>query len=348
MKRILLISNYVFHYRQKVYNYFAKRFQEDGFEFHVLSNEYQNAGYESLFVRHELPFSIKGYERKIDEISPDAVIVFLHLKDKIQIPLIHYCKRKRIPVIYWNKGVSDRDPHNVLKNMAFHHMHNCCNALLTYTPDMISNFQKKNHGKLFIAYNTVDCSNIDKSKYDAVQLRAKYGIEEQKVILYVSRLKRNKRVDLLLKVMADQPNVAVVVMGGGITPELESIFASAKNLYYMGQKYGEEGNEIWAMGDVFSIPVNVGLGINEAIFWGIPTVTMKGFQPPEIYYLKEGKTGYLVKDEQDYKEKLLALLNNPEKLMQMRSECQKEYEREVSIDRMYKGFSEAVAYSLKE
>ena len=95
-------------------------------------------------------------------------------------------------------------------------------------------------------------------------------------------------------------------------------------------------------------PVNVGLGINEAIFWGLPIVTMRGYQPPEIYYLKEGKTGYIVKDEIEYKEKLLALLNDEEELARMKEECEKEYRAEVSIDRMYKGFIDAVSYCEKK
>lgn len=348
MKKVLLISNYVFHYRQKIYNCFSRRFLEDGYELHVLADAYQEVGYESLFIRHVLPFSVNGYERKIDEISPDVVIVFLHLKDRVQIPLIHYCKRKRIPVIFWNKGVSSTDPDNPLKNIFYHHIHNSCDALLTYTPLTAAFFQKKNHKKLFIAYNTVDCSDINKSKYKAAGLREKYGIKENRVVLYVSRLKKTKRVDILLKALAGQPDIAVVVMGEGITSELESMFASASNLYYVGQKYGEEGNEIWAMGDVFSIPLSCGLGINEAIFWNMPIVTMKGDQTPEIYYVKEGKTGYIAENEKDYKEKLLSLLNDNELLARMKEECRKEYEEEVSIDKMYKGFIDAVRYCRKE
>ena len=94
MKKILLISNYVFHYREKNYNYFAERFARDGYEFHVLSNEYQPAGYEYRFQAHTLPFSVKGYTQKIREIGPDIVILFLHLKDKIEIPLMYYCMQK--------------------------------------------------------------------------------------------------------------------------------------------------------------------------------------------------------------------------------------------------------------
>lgn len=348
MRNILLISNYVFHYRQKVYNYFANRFSQSGYEFHVLSNEFQDAGYDFRFKAHTLPMSVKGYKAVIRELNPAAVIVFLHLKDKIEIPIIHYCKWNNIPVIFWNKGVSDTDPNNILKNILYHHMHNCCDAIITYTPDMISNFQKKNHDKLFVAYNTVDCSDIDKSKFDKKSIREKYGIKESKVVLYVSRLKPSKRIDVLLDALANVQDVAVVVMGAGITQELQAKFDSASNLYYLGQKYDEEGTEIWAMGDVFSIPVSVGLGVNEAIFWGMPIITMQGFQPPEIYYLKEGKTGYIANGEDEYKQRILQIIQNEDCLNQMKVECEKEYNEEVCIEKMYQGFIDAIHFCEKE
>lgn len=344
MKTILLISNYVFHYRQKVYNYFSDRFMQDGYEFHVLSDEFQNAGYKFRFKAHIEPMSVKGYKAVVQKLNPTVVIIFLHLKDKIQIPIIHYCKKNKIPVIFWNKGVSENDPHNLIKNMLYHHIHNCCDALLTYTPEMAANFQKKNHKKLFIAYNTVDCSDIDKTKYDKQSIRKEYGIKEKKVVLYVSRLKQSKHVEVLLNALANVPDVAVVVMGEGMTSELQAKFDKVANLYYVGTQYNEEGTKVWAMGDVFSIPVSVGLGINEAIFWNMPVVTMQGFQPPEIYYLKEGKTGFIAKNEEDYKQKLLYLLQNDDVLQEMRKECQKEYEKEVAIDKMYQGFISAIQY----
>ncbi len=344
MKKILLISNYVFHYRQKNYNYFAQRFAEEGYELHVAADEFQDAGYALDFQAHTLPFSVKNYTGLIKELSPDIVILFLHLKDLIQIPVMHYCKRHQIPVIFWNKGVSDTDPDNPVKNFFYHHIHNCCDAIITYTPDMLRDFKPRNHGKIFIAYNTVNCLDIDRSKYDGLASRKKYGIKESKVVLYISRMRKDKHIEVLLDALANQPDIAVVAMGAGMTPELQAKFDAAPNLYYLGQKYGEEGMEVWAMGQVFSIPVNVGLGINEAIFWGMPVVTMKGYQPPEIYYLKDGKTGFIVNGEKEYKEKLLSLLHDEQELSRMKKECEKEYEAEVRIDRMYQGFIDAVNY----
>ncbi|MCD8007041.1 MAG: glycosyltransferase family 4 protein [Oscillospiraceae bacterium] len=344
MKKILLVSNYVFHYRQKVYNYFADRFHDDGYEFHVLAPEYQHVEYELKFTAHTQKFSALSYLREIKRIKPDVVIVFLHLKDVVQLPVIYYCRLNKIPAIFWNKGTSDTDPDNKWKNAVYHHMHNMCDALITYTSETQKNFTEKNQKKLFVAWNTVNCTDIDKSKYDKAKIRKKYNIAENTVVLYISRMRKDKHIEILLEALADVPDIAVVAMGAGMTPDLQQKFDASSNLYYLGQKYGEEGNEVWAMGDVFSIPVNCGLGINEAIFWNLPIVTTKGYQPPEIYYVKDGKTGFILNSEKEYKETLLRLASDKKLLETMKNECQKEYEKEVSIDRMYQGFIGAIHY----
>lgn len=345
MKKILLISNHVFHYRQKVYNAFVERFNNDGYEFHVASNSFQNAGYDFKFKEHIVEMSIHKYFNLINDLKPECVILFLHLKDYIQIPIILYCRLNKIPVIFWNKGISVTDGKNPFKNFVYHRIHDSCDALITYTPDMKVNFQRKNYNKLFIAYNSLDFSDIDKSKYSNIpSIKKKYGIKEKYVILYVSRMQPYKRPDLLADLFAYQRDVAVVFMGSGMTAELKEKIDAADNLYYLGQKYGDEGNEVFAMGDVFSTPGNIGLSICDALFWNLPICILKGNHAPEIYYMKDGKTGFFAKDEASFKERVLDLLDDQEELARMRRECQMEYEAEVSIDRMYQGFIDAIRF----
>lgn len=344
MNKVLLISNHVFHYRQKVYNFFSDKFSEAGYEFHVLANSFQQVGYDFRFVKHEEPFSVMAYCQKIESIHPDVVILFLHLKDRVELPLIYYCKRKKIPVVFWNKGNSDTDSNNRIKNAIYHHIHHICDALITYTPDTVDNFRKKDRYKLFVANNTIDYSEVDRTKFHSDAVRQRYGISESKVVLYISRLKKDKHLEYLLSALANVPDVAIVVMGAGMNEDWQMLFERVSNLYYVGQKYGEEGNEIWSMGDIYSVPVNCGLGINEAIFWGLPIVTMQGFQPPEIYYLKDGVNGYIVKDEQEYREKLLYLLRNDEVRVSMKKACEKIYREETDIKWMYQGFIQAIKY----
>lgn len=348
MERILLISNDVLHYREKVYNYFYDKFQEQGYDFQVLSNRFQNVNYDLKFTHYEVPFSIKGYLDMIKHIAPQYVILFLHLKDKVMIPVIEYCKTHKIPVIYWNHGINIETPNDKLKNAIFHFIHNQCDALITYTPDMKQYFTEKNQKKLFIAYNTLNFADIDKDKVpDKETTKQKYGIKEKRVILYISRMMPYKRVDLLMDLFADLDDIAVVMVGPGFSKEQKNKVDSHKNLYYLGEKYGSDVNEIYKMGDVFSTPGHIGLAMNEALFWGLPVVLLQGTHAPEIYYMKNGVTGYLAENEEDFKSYTIDLLRDDVKLRKMSEACSDVYNREVSIDRMFQGFEDAITYCKK-
>ena len=349
MKKVLLISNKVFHYRQKVYNYFFHRFQQDNLEFHVLSDTFQKVDFNVDFIKHEAPFSASGYIDFIKELQPAYVILFLHLKDKIMFPIIRFCKKNHIPVIYWNHGINIYTPNDKIKNAIFHHIHNQCDALITYTPEMKKYFQSKNQHKLFVAYNTLNFTDIDKAAVpDKEATKKKYGITEDKVILYISRMMPYKRVDLVMESFADVDNVAVVMVGPGFTESQQAMVDKHKNLYYLGEKYGSEVNEIYKMGDIFSTPGHIGLAVNEAMFWGLPIVVLEGKHAPEVYYMKDGITGYFAKDEADYKEYVLDLLQNDSKRAEMSKAALEVFDKEVDIDRMYQGFIDAVNYCAKE
>ena len=54
MEKILLISNDVLHYREKVYNYFFDRFRERNYDFQILSNKIY---IDYLKLQHKLEIS---------------------------------------------------------------------------------------------------------------------------------------------------------------------------------------------------------------------------------------------------------------------------------------------------
>ncbi|MCD7789577.1 MAG: glycosyltransferase family 4 protein [Bacteroides thetaiotaomicron] len=345
MDKILLVSNEVLHYREKVYNYFFERFKEDDLIFQVLSDSFQDVNYQLEFEHYTLPFSIKGYIQKIKEINPQYVILFLHLKDKVMLPIIWYCNLHHIPVIYWNHGINIRTPNDKKKNAIFHYIHNRCDALITYTPDMRQYFTEKNQKKLFVAYNTLNFTDIDKDAVpDKETTKKKYGINEDKVILYISRMMLYKRVDLLMESFADLDDIAVVMVGPGFSEKQQKMVDEHRNLYYLGEKYGSDVDEIYKMGDIFSTPGHIGLAMNEALFWGLPVILLQGRHAPEIYYMKDGETGYLAKDEDDFKQYMIELLHDDKRLKEMSNACLEVYDKEVSIDRMYQGFVNAIKY----
>src|SRR5438105_9070426 len=84
LKRALLISNRIVHYRVSVYNYFCRRFREHGWDFVVITNKLQQQNQNRCqFELVERPFNFFSYRAGIRRINPDVVILFLRLKDYI-------------------------------------------------------------------------------------------------------------------------------------------------------------------------------------------------------------------------------------------------------------------------
>lgn len=349
MKKILLISNYVFHYRITIYNQFYDEFKKLGYEFHVLSNQYQKSDVSCRFIRHVKPFSVFGYIDELRTIKPDVVINFLHLKDKMIFSLTLYCRMNRTPMIYWSHGVNLSKADNKLLNAVYKAVHHLSSAIILYTPNQLKYIFSPSRKKTFIGYNTLCFDGIDRDSILSKEaVKKKYSIKEEKVILFISRLMPYKRLDLLLGLFSDESGVAVVVVGPGIEEKQMTLINEVPHYYYLGAKYGREVDEIYNMGDVFSTPGHIGLALVQAFFWGKPVVLLNTRHAPEIFYMKNGKNGYLVENQQELKEKILYLLRNDEVRCEFSRNAKDTIDKDANISKMFSGFREAVAYCLSK
>lgn len=344
MRRILLLSNTIMHYRVKVYNDLAIILRDKGYEFYVASDSVQDEVNPVQFRYHAMN-SLREWRKAIDDCKPSAVILFLHLKDGILFQVIRYCRKKGIKVVYWNHGINIADPHNALKNAVFHRIHSKCDALITYMPQMRRYFKKKNQKKLFIAPNTLSFSGIDRSKYKKNELRRRFGINEPFVVLFVARINRKRRLDVLVDGLQPYKNIALVIAGPGMTEDIFASIRDTEHYYYFGERYGEEINELFALSDVFCIPGSIGLAVNEAMFWALPPFMLDhGVHGPEREYVINGKNGYIASDEKTLIEKLVAISEDSKRLVAASEECLSTYRNEMSLDRMAEGFVKALDY----
>jgi len=349
MKKVLLISNYVYHYRINNYNYFYQRFKETGTEFRVLASEAQKVDFQV-----NVPITIRKPRfwttlRFIREQKPSCIILFLHLKDIIILPLIYYCRLKRIPVVYWNFGIDLSDRGNKVKNFLYRHIHFMVNGILLYTANEKCYIKPRHHPKTFAANNTVNMTDYEKTIFTGNILREKYGIKEKYIVLFVGRIIEVKRVDALLNCFRGNTDIAVVIAGKGITDEMLATIHGIANYYYLGEiRYDKtEIAEIYHGADLVCIPGNVGLAIVEAFFWGKPLVTLKNtksLNSPEIWYLKDGENGYIAEDEKDMESKIIHLLTQPVLYQQFSEKARKIALTDAHISRMYEGFRDVVRY----
>jgi len=346
LKKILLVSNHIFHYRVKVYNYFYDEFRRRGYDFSVIAPSWQEeAGVKAAFPMQVQEFSSRGYVDYIAKEKPDVVITFLHLKDVVIFPVTVYCRMKGIPVIYWNHGVNLETPDAKLKNAVFRKVHDISDAIILYSPNEKKYVSEKNMHKVFIGYNTLNFEDIDRSNVmppDAI--RSKYGIREKDYVLFVGRMNENKRVDVLLSNLANE-EYAVVIIGKGMSEEQRAIADSAPNIYYLGAIWDTlDFNSLFSACKVFSIPGHLGLGLNEAFFWGKPVVTMDVKHPPEVFYLRNGFNGFITNDEKELKERIEYIIRDPQFQEELSKNAMETACGIAHISNMFRGFVDAVEY----
>ncbi len=345
MRKLLLISNYVFHYRINNYNYFYKQFKKNDVEFSVLANGAQKVDFAVEVPVTVMKFNLYMYIRYIRQYKPDCIILFLHLKDRIIFPLVYYCRIMNIPVVYWNFGIDLGEPDHKIKNFLYKHIHNIVNAILLYSPNEYRYIKPVHHSKTFVANNTVNMTDHDNMVIEGNVLRDTYKIKEKHIVLFVGRIIGSKRVDVLLRCFRNQPDIAVVIAGNGMPTDMLETINNQPNYYYLGEiKYDKfEISKIYHGADVVCIPGNVGLAIIEAFYWGKPLVTLKsikGLNSPEIYYLKDGENGYIANDEYDMQAKISQLLHNPELYKQFSARAKEIVSKEGHISKMFAGFNE--------
>ena len=349
MRRILLISNKVFHYRVSNYNYFARRFRELGWDFCVRANELERSNpYPVQFDFREMPFRFGDYRREIERLKPDVVLLFLHLKDLIIWPLIHWLKLHRIPVVYWNKGVNLEVRHPWLRNLPFYYIHSLCDGIVLYSKHEIVDIRPANRRKVFVANNTVNFEAFPAVPQSKEELKREFGIPFRKVVLFVGRMRSVKKVDHLIAAFnrIDDPDLGCVIVGDPMQYDLKALIRG-KNVLHLGEIHDPEGvkiSRIFKLSDLFVIPGDVGLGLNQAFYWGLPVVTEAGLQPPEIHYLTEGRNGFVVpeNDVAALEEKMLLLLRDDALRARFSAAAREDILRDASIERMFSGFRDCV------
>jgi glycosyltransferase involved in cell wall biosynthesis len=350
LKKTLLISNKVFHYRVSNYNYFARRFREEGWELYVRANEIQkNNPFPVEFDFREMPFNFFAYQQEIERLKPDVVILFLLLKDLIIWPLVHWLKLKGIPVVYWNKGINLEVRNPRLRNLPFYYIHSLCDGIILYSKHEVKHIKAKNRHKVWVANNAVNFTAFPDIPESPAEIKAEFGIPYEKVVLFVGRMRPVKKVQHLIEIFdnVDEPGFGCVIVGDRMGYDLDALIRSDK-IRYLGEIF-DPGNiqisKLFKMADLFVIPGDVGLGMNQAFYWGLPVVTEDGLQPPEIHYLKDGRNGFIVpeNDISALREKMLLLLRDDALRAEFSRNAWEDIRREASVETMFQGFIQCIS-----
>lgn len=354
IRKVLLVSNLVMHYRVSVYNYFHRRFREAGFEFSVIADRLQAENRCPLeFEFQQLPFNFLNYRKAILDLKPAAVLLFLHMKDSITWPLIHWLKACGIPFAFWTKGGNWDRKESRLRRRIFNYAHGRANALILYSEACRDLLDPHLRSRAFIANNAINYEDFPVVEESKEEIKREFGIPFNKVVISIGRMgadRGRKRVDHLIEIFRSiqRDDVGLVLVGSGLSEEWKARMNPA-NTIYLGEVHDPKNiqiSKLCKMADVCVIPGHVGLGINQAFYFGLPVVTEEGDHPPEIAYLKPGRNGFIVprNDLAASKDRILFLLDNDEVRARFSQQAREDIMAEASIEGMYSGFEKCVVY----
>lgn len=135
------------------------------------------------------------------------------------------------------------------------------------------------------------------------ELKAKYGIRQETVLLYCARFTPERRADLLTEAIAalDAERYAFVIIGGGASKPDFSIY---NNVYDFGTLYDDSvKRELFALADIYFQPGWMGLSVVEAMASGLPVFTFRRtretLQCVEYSYIEHMHNGFIL-DTTDY------------------------------------------------
>lgn len=352
MKNILLLHPTMLFYKVRIYNKLSEELLKKGYNLIVWCNDIQSANETVLFGYVNDQMNIKNFLSNVRKFKIDVIINILSGISILPFYLLSMITAKLlcIKIIYYGHGLDLRSLGTKWKPFLQNFILLLFDGILLYTPNEKKYLWKRHHEKIVIAYNTLVLSGYDELVHcDKKVFKEKYGIIQDKIILFCGRIQPRKRLDILLKMFLENKakfgNVALLIIGPGLSVEDEKLSEEYCNIYYLGAVYEERKlNEIFFMSDIFCIPGQNGLGLVEAMYWGKPVFTMPEKHGPEIYYLKNGKNGYLVKNENLLCKEILNVLYDGDLYSKLSVNARRTAVEEASLERMFNGFFDILSY----
>ena len=240
--------------------------------------------------------------------KPDVIICEGESNLPNNLLVVLYAKITRTPYIWWGLGRVRSNKPSVFRKL-FHplikYMLKNATTILAY-----STFAKEfyssygvDQNKIFVAYNCVDTEKVmaDIEKYEPFVKKEKLDLDNKTIILFVGTFEKTKKLENLIlayqQIKSQYSNTALLLVGDGETKtEMENLVKEKRldDIVFTGKKI-EDVSLYFLMGDIFVLPGEGGLAINQAMAHGLPIVTVPA-DGTELDMIINGENGYIVEN----------------------------------------------------
>lgn len=200
--------------------------------------------------------------------------------------------------------------------------------------------------KIFNLNNTIDIEEqrriFEKWYPRRVRIKEKLNIQGKKVILFVGRFTKNKKIDFLLEsffiLRQKDSDFHLLLVGSG-----DNFYTSSQldNITFLGTiTEPDELGKIYVASDVFVFPGSVGLGPLQALCYNLPIITIaSNTHMPEIEYVSPMNSIILNSSAtpEEYSQTIIDLFCDSERLNTLRTDTWFSI-KHLTIEKMARNF----------
>lgn len=311
---------------------------------------------------HRLLFMQKQVD-VINQKKADVVILPWDIHYLSLLPALALARRRGVRVLLWGQGYSKQN--NVIANGVRELLGGWSDGVILYTRTIAQRLINENGftpEKVFVAQNALDQTPIQAARRKVLAdrlalntFRENLGLNPERTILFVSRLKPENKIDMLFEglqlLRREQPDARLVIVGDG--PERHRLQTLANRMgqgdaiIFGGAIYEEEKLAPYMLSAaVFCFPKYIGLSLMHAFGYGLPVATSieKYNFGPEIEALIDGVNGLLFRagDVDDMVCKWKTLLGDARLQASLSAAARKQVLEKYTIDNMVQGFLDAI------
>jgi glycosyltransferase involved in cell wall biosynthesis len=349
---------------EKSYQYYSQgeRFREREV---VLSKNWE-------LKRFEIKFKVRGlvWPADLKQLMQNESQDLIHSNEYYQ-PIswigLEVAKKLGIPFVF-----TQRRPEfsGRIENIAFKILFNPLGKRVVYESDaiecissvakelLLKTFPKLDESKIIVVHNSVDLTLFENRTGE--KFKEEFGIpKDKKIVLNFSRIFRQKRIDLLLRIFSlvkKEMKDAYLVVGGAKNPDewrkiqkLTKELGLENDVKFIGVLPNERIKDVLDCCDVFCLTSEkepFGYVYLEAMACEKPVMGFNVGGAPDI--IIDGQNGYLIKfgDLEEYAKKIVVLLQDDQKRKEMgmvgRKYVEKRFRREEATEKRLKLYNSLV------
>jgi glycosyltransferase involved in cell wall biosynthesis len=276
--------------------------------------------------------------------DPDALIVEANPRYLSTPAAVRWMKERGRPVIGWGLGSpplsgAQADMRRTTRLKFVRQF----DALLTYSQRGASEYQELGYPaeRIFVAPNAVA------PRPQHILRERPPFFKERASILFVGRLQRRKRLDLLLLACASLPQEMrphLVIVGDG--PERRELEGLAGEVYpsaeFAGAKHGADLAPLFAEADLFVLPGSGGLAVQEAMSHALPVIVAEGDGTQDDLISPDNGWQIPPDDLSALSKTLRSALSDVARLRKMGMESHRIVLQEINLERMVEVFVEVL------